>query len=117
MKAKVQYNDLVGTASADITDNYQNSLQNYLISNYESYEGERFDSVGCSIFVSGQHLHPKINIVFVCYDKQNRKYVKFCPIDELSNDEILSLFKRFNIVVGKNIDNIEVDEIDYQDLK
>lgn len=30
MKAKVQYNDLVGTAAADISDYYRNSLQVYL---------------------------------------------------------------------------------------
>ena len=31
MIASVQYNDLRGTAAADVSDFYMNSLQNYLI--------------------------------------------------------------------------------------
>ena len=36
MIASVQYNDLRGTAAADVSDFYMNSLQNYLIENLSS---------------------------------------------------------------------------------
>lgn len=35
MKASVQYDDLKGTAAADVSDFHQSSLQNYLINSYE----------------------------------------------------------------------------------
>ena len=38
MKASVQYNDLKGTAAADISDFHKSSLQNYLINSYEQYD-------------------------------------------------------------------------------
>lgn len=37
MIASVQYNDLRGTAAADIADGYMNSLQKYLMDTYEKY--------------------------------------------------------------------------------
>ena len=47
----------------------------------------------------------------------DNKYVKFCPLQELSLDEIFSLFKRFEVVMGNHIDQVEVDSDDYLDLK
>ena len=118
MKASVQYNDFVGSAAADVSDFYHSSLQNYLIKSYEQYDGDRFDCKGCTIFVSGQHEEPKGNIAFVCFDKVENKYVKFCPYVDLSLNEIFSLFKRFEIVIGKkDIEGIEVANDDYLDLK
>lgn len=36
MIASVQYNDLRGTAAADVSDFYMNSLQNYLIEKFKA---------------------------------------------------------------------------------
>ena len=49
MKAKVQYNDLTGTAAADITDFSLNSLEKYLTDHFENYDTERISvsGVGC----------------------------------------------------------------------
>lgn len=116
MKASVQYNDLKGTAAADISDFYQNSLQNYLVKSYEQYDGDRYNCCGCTIFVSGQHEHSQGNIEFICKDTVEDKYVKFCPMRKISLDEIFSLFKRFEVVIGEHIDNIDVDDNDYFDL-
>lgn len=118
MKASVQYNDLVGSAAADVSDTYHSSLQNYLVQSYEQYDRERYDCKGCTIWVSGQLEKPKGNIAFVCFDKVENKYVKFYPEVDLSLDDIFSLFKRFEVVIGKeNIKNIEFDNDDYLDLK
>jgi hypothetical protein len=38
MEASVQYNDIKGTAAADISDFYQTSLQKYLVDSYEQYD-------------------------------------------------------------------------------
>lgn len=117
MKASVQYNDIIGTAAADISDFYQSSLQNYLVNSYEQYDGDRYKCCGCTIFVSGQNKNPQGNIRFVCKDTVDNKYVKFCPLRDLSLDEIFSLFKRFEVVMGNHIDQIEVKGEDYLDLK
>lgn len=116
MKASVQYNDLVGSAAADVTDFQRNSLQNYLVETYEQYDGNRYKCCGCSIFVSGQQVVSQGNIEFICLDNVENKYVKFCPLADMSLDEIFSLFKRFEVVIGKGIENIEVDNDDYHDL-
>ena len=117
MKASVQYNDLKGTAAADISDFYQTSLQKYLVDSYEQYDGERYKCCGCTIFVSGQLEKPAGNIAFVCFDKVENKYVKFFPKADLSLDDIFSLFKRLEVVLGTGMDEIEVTNDDYFDLK
>lgn len=117
MKASVQYNDLVGSAAVDVSDFWQSSLQNYLVKSYEQYDGDRYDCKGCTIWISGQLEKPEGNIAFVCFDKVEDKYVKFCPEADMSLNDIFSLFKRFEVVVGDNIEGIEVDNEDYLDLK
>ena len=117
MKASVQYDDLKGTAAADVSDFHQSSLQNYLVDSYEQYDGDRYECYGCSIFISGQLIQLQGNIAFVCKDKIENKYVKFCPLKDITLDEIFSLFKRFEVVIGNHIDEIEVDGDDYLDLK
>ena len=117
MKASVLYDDLKGTAAADVSDFHQSSLQNYLVGSYEQYDGDRYECYGCSIFISGQQIQPQGNIVFVCKDKIENKYVKFCPLKDITLDEIFSLFKRFEVVIGNHVDEIEVDGNDYLDLK
>lgn len=117
MEASAQYNDLLGTVAADVSDFYQTSLQNYLVRSYEKYDGDRYECKGCTIWISGQQLHPQGNISFVCFDNVERKYVKFCPEADFSLDDIFSLFKRFEVVMDNHIEDIEVDNDDYLDLK
>lgn len=117
MKASVQYNDLLGSSAADLSDYYQSSLQNYLVETYSQYDESRYICKGCTIWVSGQQVTPQGNIEFVCYDKIEDKYVKFCPEADLSLNDIFSLFKRFEVVLGNKIEDIEVNDDDYLDLK
>ena len=46
MKAKVQYNDIVGTAAADISDFVNNDMQAYLVQTYPSYDANRYKCRG-----------------------------------------------------------------------
>lgn len=111
MEAEVQYNDLKGTAAADITDFCNTDLQNYLKATFKKYNFNRYQCVGCDIFISGQSISSNVHIQFICYDKINRKHVYLAPQKEMKTDEVLSLFKRLNIVLGQSgIDNIEIDE-------
>lgn len=56
MKATVQYNDLVGTAAADISDFYNNSLHAYLQKRFPKYASGRFSCIGCDIFLEDRGL-------------------------------------------------------------
>ena len=56
MIASVQYNDLRGTAAADVSDYLNNSLQSYLEKTFDHYDGERFFCNGCKIWISGDSI-------------------------------------------------------------
>lgn len=106
MIASVQYNDLRGTAAADVSDNLNNSLQNYLVSTYKSYNGGRYFCNGCTMWISDNGL---VTIKFICYDKIDEKYLRFLPEREYTYQQVFNLFKRLEVVVGLDINEIEVD--------
>ena len=108
MKATVQYNDLVGTAAADISDFYNNSLQEYLQKRFPKYDSRRFSCVGCDVFFGGQGANLGI-ITFICLDKVENKYVRMRSQNEWTVEEVISVFKRLSIVIGKGIHEIETD--------
>ena len=118
MIAKVQYNDLTGTAAADITDFSLNSLEKYLTDHFENYDTERYFCVGCWLNLGGQ-TSTTVSIRFICLDKEERKYVYLCPINDMSYEEAFSLFKRFDVVLGRSesISEIDVSDEDWRDLK
>lgn len=107
MKAQVQYNDLVGTTAADISDYYLNSLNKYLEKRYPNFESEKYFCVGCELYTSyGQYPYVR----FICRDVNDSTYHKFKPESDLSLMQFFELFKRFSIVIGRNIDEVEIDE-------
>ena len=118
MIAKVQYNDLTGTAAADISDFSLNSLEKYLIDHFDNYDTERYFCVGCRLNLGGQ-TSTTVSIRFICLDKEEHKYVYLCPVDDMSYEEAFSMFKRFDIVLGSNesISEIVVSDEDWRDLK
>jgi hypothetical protein len=118
MIAKVQYNDLTGTAAADISDFSLNSLEKYLIDHFDNYDTERYFCVGCRLNLGGQ-TSTTVSIRFICLDKEEHKYVYLCPADDMSYEEAFSMFKRFDIVLGSNesISEIVVSDEDWRDLK
>ena len=108
MKATVQYNDLVGTAAADISDFYNNSLQAYLQKRFPKYDSGRFSCVGCDVFLGGQGTNHG-TISFICLDKVENKYVRMRSQNGWTVEEVISIFKRLSIVIGKGIHEIETD--------
>ena len=115
MKASVQYNDLVGTAAADVSDFHNNHLQFYLKNTFNGYDDTRYKCEGCRISMSDHSDYA--NVHFICYDNQKEKYVYFTPLKELTLKDMVSMFKRFDIVIGQDIDTIQVDGDDWLDLE
>lgn len=116
MIASVQYNDLRGTAAADVSDSHMNSLQAYLKSAYKSYDSERYVCRGCVMWVSGQREEPSLNMSFLCWDKTAEKFVRFYPKKHMELKEAFSLFKRFEVVMGTDVSDIDVNDDDCLDL-
>ena len=118
MKARVQYNDLMGTAAADITDFSLNSLEKYLTDHFDNYDTERYFCVGCRLYISGQTSNA-VSIRFICLDKVEHKYVYLCPAGDMSYEKVFSLFKRFDVVLGndEDIGEISISDEDWRDLK
>ena len=110
MIADVQYNDLRGTAAADVSDFYRNSLQSYLESTFKSYDPKRYYCIGCTIW-AGESGN-RVNVEYVCYDKQEGKHVVFEPSKEYTFEETFAMFKRFNVVIGTDINEVEVSSDD-----
>lgn len=117
MIASVQYNDLRGTAAADVSDFYQNSLQKYLSEKFTTYDSERYVCQGCTIWISGQLPKIDISVSYVCWDRQNDKYIRFRPLKDMTVEEIFSMFKRFEVVIGQDINEIETNDDDTLDLE
>lgn len=112
MIASVQYNDLRGTAAADVSDYLNNSLQSYLEKTFDHYDGERFFCNGCKIWISGDSIEEKAYVHFICYDRVDNKYVRITPNKEYNYKELFNMFKRFEVVIGVDINEIEVNEND-----
>lgn len=113
MIASVQYNDLRGTAAADVSDFLKNSLQSYLVGTYKSYDGNRYFCNGCTMWISDRG---SVTLCFICYDKENGKYLRFLPERDYTYQEAFGLFKRFEVVIGVDINEIEVDYKDDKSL-
>lgn len=114
MIASVQYNDLRGTAAADISDFYRNSLQEYLMETYEAYDAERYYCEGCDIWSSDSSN--MVNVSFVCLDKVESKHVILVP-EGYTYEQFFQLFKRFNVVMGIDINEVKVTDDDRIKLK
>lgn len=114
MKAKVQYNDMTGTAAADISDYYLNSLNEYLSKKYSNFCSEKYYCVGCEFYTSyGQY--PSVR--FICRDIKNNTYQQFQSDQDFSLVEFFELFKRFSIVLGQSIEDVEINENEEHVLK
>ncbi len=103
-KASVQYNDLVGTAAADRSDD--NDATSWLRSNGHISQEEFV--VGISLFVGenhGQHVDP-VSARFLIAEM--KAYDEYSPINvrelhkDLSISDFLAMFKRLSIAISMN---------------
>lgn len=105
MKAKVQYNDFIGTVAADLSDYYFNSINEYLKQHYPFFDWNRYFCIGCEFFTSyGQYL----SVSFICRDLIDKKLHRLLPENEFSLEVFFELFKRFSIVLGNGIEDEDV---------
>ena len=109
MIASVQYNDVIGTAAADIADRFYNSLQKFLMDSYSSYDGERYSCRGCSAYIGERN---GVFVTFVCVDKETNEFVRFTTREPWSPDRFFDIFKRFEIVIGKDMEEVDIPEGD-----
>ena len=100
MIAKVQYNDFTGTAAADISDFYLNSMDEYIHSLSDKYDMSRYHCEGCEFWIAGNE---EIGIVFYCYDVQVNKIVPISFNKSFKFSELFMMFKRLSIVIGRKI--------------
>lgn len=109
MKARVQYNDYLGTAAADKSDLF--SLVDFL--KEKGVDVDRYEPIGVD-FYSGYSDH--ISYTFICKDNQNNenKLVKIGFESKCTYEEFFNLFKRFNAIVtwakGNDYSDYEVDD-------
>lgn len=107
MKANVQYNDITGTVAADVADWYDNSLQKFLERTFAAYDGNRYSCRGCTAYMGSSN---NVYISFICLDKEEDKFVRFRPQKSWVLEEFLNLFKRFEIVIGKDMVELPEEE-------
>lgn len=113
MKASVQYNDIIGTAAADIADHYFNSLQKYLEDTYPSFDGDRYSCRGCTAYIGELN---NASVCFICLDRETNDFVRFTTSTFWTPDQFFDLFKRFEVVIGKDIDEVDVNEANERKL-
>lgn len=109
MKAKVQYNDFVGTAAADISDftNLRNILKE------KGIDVNKFNPIGVSYYSSYDDNDP--SICFICKDENKNEFYKLY-INSFTKNDFFNLFKRlnFNLLFQEyqNEDLSNIKEID-----
>lgn len=103
MKASVQYNDVRGTVAADVADWYSNSLQAFLEKTFKAYNGDRFSCRGCTAYIGERN---RLSVSFICLDKEKGEFVRFSPKDFWTTEDFFNIFKRFEIVIGSDMEEL-----------
>ena len=107
MKASVQYNDYLGTAAADIADEFVNSMDEYLALRSKRFNKAKYHCIGCELRPYGID---KLDLEFYCRDLQTRQIVPMRFNCEFKLTELLVMFKRFAVVIGEHIEDIETTQ-------
>ncbi|GHT46208.1 hypothetical protein AGMMS49965_23630 [Bacteroidia bacterium] len=105
MKAKVQYNDFVGTAAADIEETYKNL--NDVLSEC-GVDTTRYEGIGIN-FSGG--------VSIICIDNKQKTindepYIVDIDLgDEFTQEDLFDLFKRFQVILwSKYHEEREINE-------
>mgnify|MGYP000741847671 CR=1 FL=1 len=110
MKARVSYEDFIGTSSADISDH--SDLKQFLVT--RGVDVERYVAIGASFYAGYSDF---FSASIICIDNEqsteNKKYiVKIGFEEDFDKDEFFDLFKRFNVVVTRKYRGYHDQEID-----
>ena len=68
------------------------------------------------MWISGQRDIPSLSMSFLCWDNVAEKFVRFYPKKTMDLNEAFSLFKRFEVVMGTDVGDIDVNDDDSLDL-
>lgn len=91
MSAKTQYNDLIGTVAADISDFMpESNFQSLLLDNYDP---NRYLVVGFDVWTSGN----RGSVALLCRDKSCDDNTLIEIETQCDLKEFLDYFKRFNL--------------------
>jgi hypothetical protein len=102
MKASTQYNDLVGTAAADISYGFLQSNLN-AIANAYNLDQNRFTLVGLHLYGVNP---PRLSLICVDNERseEGNEHIVKMAIDDDRNDILSFLFERLNIVLYPRFD-------------
>lgn len=106
MKAKVQYNDFLGTSAADFSDDLH--LEDYLKS--KGVDTDKYYPIGVE-FYSG--YSSSFQVRFICREKGVvGKAIKIGFEQEVSKTEFFNLFKRMNVILtfGNEYSDWDLDD-------
>lgn len=105
MKAKVKYNDFVGSVAADIGDNVDN-LNNFLEA--KGIDTNRYYAVGMSFHCS---YDSEGDVSVICKDKELDNQLVELRLYGLSNKDFFNLFERLEVLVHEpGYENEEIKE-------
>ena len=108
MRATVQYNDYEGSAAADIADAFVNSMDEYLsFRSKKKFDKTKYHCIGCELRPYGVD---KLDVEFYCRDLHTRQIVSMRFNSEFNLSDILVMFKRFAVVMGENIEDVETPQ-------
>lgn len=107
MRAKVQYNDYVGTAAADVADAFVNSMDEYLALRSKQFDKTKYHCIGCELRPYGMD---KLDVEFYCRDLQTRQIVTMRLNSDFNLTDILVMFKQFAVLIGEHIEDVETPQ-------
>lgn len=113
MKADTQYNDLFGTAAADISDftTSHNDLKD--LANYFKIDINRFKVIGLSVYGT-----ERFTVSFICIDNVKSTEVKThivkIRIDDEYENILRLLFKRLHLVIYSQYEK-KYSDMDYDE--
>jgi hypothetical protein len=111
MKAKVQYDDLLGSAAADKSDYIW--IDSILLK--RRVDTERYEAIGASFYAGYSDF---FSASIICIDKQkstaDKKYIVDLSFEnKFTQEEFFNLFKRFKVIITKDhgsFEDLEIDE-------
>lgn len=113
MKASVQYNDLIGTVAADLSDSITNDNDLQELLDYFKIDKNRYRIFGISLYGTSD-FHSKL----ICVDKVKstdmKKHIVTIRIDSNEENMLDLLFKRFHVVLFERF-NDKYHELDYDE--
>lgn len=112
MRASTQYDDLVGTAAADISYGFREQTLNQIAQHFE-LDQQRFDLIGISLYGVGE-----MSLSLLCVDKErstpDNEHLVSMMLEEGVDDVMNLLFERLSIVLHSRHD-VKYPNLDFNE--